>query len=260
MAGGATSGNPAPGYEKHPDHYVEARLSPKWVRAVLGGETIADSRRTLIVRERRHTPVYYFPKEDVRMDLAERTGSRTYCPFKGDASYWTLKVGDRSEDDAMWSYETPYDEALDIKDCIAFYWDKVDRWYEEDEEVFVHARDPCVRIDVLKSSRSVRVNHKGLTLADTSRPVLLFETGLRTRYYIPAEDVVMDHLVPSSSATACPYKGTAGYWSLDIGGEVIEDLAWSYAEPLPECGAIKGLLCFYDDKVDEVIVDGKPIS
>ncbi len=260
MAEAATPGNPAPGYRTHPGHYVEARPNPKRVRAVLGGETVADSKRTLLVRERGHAPVYYFPRDDARMDLAERTDSRTYCAFKGEASYWTLKAGGRSEADAMWSYETPYDEALELADRVAFYWNRIDRWYEEDEEVFVHPRDPCVRVDALVSSRSVRVRHGGVTLADTSRPVLLFETGLRTRYYIPAEDVAMDRLVPSSSETACPYKGTACYWSADVGGTVTEDLAWSYADPLPECAAVKGLVCFHDEKVDEVLVDGEPVS
>lgn len=260
MSEAAASGNPAPGYQKHPDHFVESELSPKWVRAVYSGETIADSKQALIVRENRHTPVYYFPRDDVRMDLAQATESHTYCPFKGEASYWTLKVGDRSEEDVMWSYETPYDEALDLKDYIAFYWSKIDHWYEEDEEIFVHARDPYVRIDALKSSRRVRVVHKGVTLADTKRPVLLFETGLRTRYYIPIEDVAMDHLVSTPSETSCPYKGTAAYWSVNIDGEVFEDLVWGYADPLPESSAIKGLLCFYDEKLDDVTVDGESIT
>ena len=260
MANAAVADNKAPGYEKHPDYQVELKVSPKWVRAVFNGETVADSKRALILRETRHTPVYYFPREDVRMDLAERTDEHTFCSFKGEASYWTLGVGDKSEENVMWSYETPFDEAMGMKDLVGFYWNRVDHWYEEDEEIFVHARDPHVRIDALKSSRSVRVVHKGVTLADTSRPVLLFETGHRTRYYIPTEDVAMEHLVLSSSETACPYKGTANYRSVKIGEEVIEDLVWSYADPLPECGAIKGLLCFYDEKIDDVIVDGGSIA
>ena len=134
-AGTAASGNPAPGYEKHPGHYVEARPDSRRVRVVLAGETIADSGRTLIVRERGYAPVHYFPREDVRMDLAERTDGRTYCPFKGEASYWTLRVGGRSEDDAMWSYETPYDEALALKDRVAFHRDRMDLWREDDEGV-----------------------------------------------------------------------------------------------------------------------------
>ena len=260
MANVAVAENKAPGYEKHPDYFVDCQISPKWVRAVVNGETIADSKRAVVLRETRHTPVYYFPRHDVRMDLAERTDHHTFCPFKGEASYWTLSVGDRSVENVMWSYETPFEEATDMKDLVALYWNKVDHWYEEDEEIFVHARDPHVRIDALKSSRPMRVVHKGVTLADTTRPVLLFETGLRTRYYIPTEDVAMEHLVPSSSETACPYKGTARYWSAKIGDEEIEDLVWSYEEPLPECGAVKGLLCFYDEKVDEVIVDGAAVQ
>ena len=140
MAETAASGGPAPGYERHPDHYVEVRPGSRRVRVALAGETVADSARTLIVRERGYAPVHYFPREDVRMDLAERTDSRTYCPFKGEASYWTLRVGERSEDDAMWSYETPFDEALALKDRVAFHRDRMDRWREGGEEGLAPAR------------------------------------------------------------------------------------------------------------------------
>ena len=137
MANAVTSGNPAPGYDTHPNYYVEAELSPKWIRAEFNGEIIVDSRQALVIREYRHALVYYFPREDIRMDLAARTDSQTYCPFKGWASYWGLSIEGRMAEDVMWSYEAPYDEALQIKDSIAFYWNKMDRWFEDEVEIFV---------------------------------------------------------------------------------------------------------------------------
>ena len=137
MANAVTSGNPAPGYDIHPNYHVEDELCPKWIRAEFNGETVADSRQVLIIREYRHTPVYYFPREDIRMDLAIQTNRQTYCPFKGLASYWSLSFEGRMAEDVMWSYEAPYDEALQIKNNIAFYWNKIDRWFEEEEEIFV---------------------------------------------------------------------------------------------------------------------------
>ncbi|MCY4496904.1 MAG: DUF427 domain-containing protein [Rhodospirillaceae bacterium] len=104
------------------------------------------------------------------------------------------------------------------------------------------------------------MKHGGVTLADTSQPVLLFKAGLRARYYIPAEDVAIDHLVLSPSETACPYNGTGSYWSVEVGENVTENLAWSYADPLPECGVVKGLPCVHDDKVEEFSVDGEPAA
>ncbi|MDQ3966496.1 MAG: DUF427 domain-containing protein, partial [Actinomycetota bacterium] len=131
-----------------------------------------------------------------------------------------------------------------------------DAWYEEDEEVFVHPRDPYHRVDILDSSRHVRVLVNGEVVAETDRPELLFETGLPTRYYIPPEDVREELLVPSDTTTQCPYKGVASYWSVDAGGELFEDLSWYYPEPLPEAAKISGLLCFFNERVD-LEVDGE---
>jgi uncharacterized protein (DUF427 family) len=140
---------------------------------------------------------------------------------------------------------------------LAFKWNEMDAWYEEDEEVFVHARDPYKRIDALRSSRHVRVVVGGETVADTGRPMMLFETGMPVRYYIPEEDVRMDLLEPAAAVTGCPYKGTARYWSARVRGQVFENIVWTYPDPIPECPGIKGLLCFYGERVDAVYVDGK---
>ena len=132
----------------------------------------------------------------------------------------------------------------------------MDAWYEEDDEVYVHPRDPYKRIDVLHSSRHVRVVIAGETVAETRRPCLLFETGLPTRYYVPREDVRMDLLEPTELTTRCPYKGMASYWSVRVGDYVAENGVWSYSDPIPECAKIKDRLCFYNERVD-LYVDGE---
>ena len=229
------------GFKTNPDYKVLFEPSPRRVRVAFNGETIADSTNAHLLFETRHLPVYYFPRADVRMDLLTPTEHHTFCPYKGTASYWTIRVGDRTSENAVWGYPDPYDEVPALDDFVAFYWDRVDHWYEEDEEIFVHPRDPYKRVDVVASSRPVRVVLGGETIAETRRARFLFETRLPTRYYIPQEDVRMDLLVPSDKATACPYKGRARYWSARIGDQVFPDIVWSYPEPIPECPKIKGL-------------------
>ncbi len=195
---------------------------------------------------------YYFPQADVRMDVLEPTA---YGRDPGEARYWAVKVGDRVADQAAWTLLDPPPDRAALKDHITFDWDKMDAWYEEEEEVFVHARDPHTRVDVLASSRHVRVVIAGHTVADTHRPHLLFETSLPTRYYIPREDVRMDLLEPTELTTRCPYKGIASYWSVKFGDAPATNVAWSYPSPIPECPKIKELLCFFNERVD-LYVDG----
>jgi uncharacterized protein (DUF427 family) len=230
--------------------------SPRRVRVVLGGETIADSKRVKLLHESGHLPVYYFPEEDVRMDLLERSDHTTHCPSKGDAAYWSVKVDDKVAENAVWGYPEPIDSCPPIAGYLAFYWRMMDHWYEEEEEVFVHPRDPYHRVDILESSRHVKVKVNGEVVAETERPRVLFETGLPPRYYIPPEDVREDVLVESEKTTRCPYKGVASYWSVEAGGERVEDLIWYYPEPIPEAAKIKGRLAFFNEKVD-LLVDGE---
>jgi uncharacterized protein (DUF427 family) len=131
----------------------------------------------------------------------------------------------------------------------------MDEWLEEDEPVYTHARDPHTRVDILASSRHVRVEIDGVTVADSRSPRILFETGLPPRYYLPLTDVRTDLLRPSDTQSHCPYKGAAGYWSVDTGTNVHEDLVWIYRTPLPESQKIAGLAAFYDEKAD-VFIDG----
>jgi uncharacterized protein (DUF427 family) len=232
---------------------VEA--SPRWVRVKFGGQIIADSKAVLLLRQYGpgRLPAYYFPQADVRMDALEPIVDDQP---DGEAKYWTLKVGERVAERAAWSLLNPPPDQAALKGYITFEWNTVDAWYEEAEEVFVHARDPHKRVDVLASSRHVRVVVGGETVAETRRPYLLFETSLPTRYYIPREDVRLELLEPSSLSTRCPYKGIASYWSVKSGDQVAKNVVWSYPDPIPECPKIKDLLCFFNERVD-LYVDGE---
>jgi uncharacterized protein (DUF427 family) len=235
------------------------RLEPnhRRLRAVVDGVAIADTIRSIYLFEAGHLPVYYLPKDDIRFDLLEGTDRKTYCPWKGDAEYWSIVVGERRIENAVWSYPSPVDGAPDLSAYAAFYWSKVDNWFEEDEEVFVHARDPYKRVDALRSSRHVEVRLHGETIADTTQPVLLFETSLPTRYYIPKCDVRLDLLRSSTLTTACPYKGTANYFSVQVpGAEMVENIIWVYVTPIPQVPTIENHLCFFNERVD-ILVDGQ---
>ncbi len=128
-------------------------------------------------------------------------------------------------------------------------------WLEEDELVYIHPRDPYTRVDILASSRHVRIEVDGVTVADSHQPRILFETGLPPRYYLPLTDLRTELLRPSVTETHCPYKGTATYWSLDTGKGVHPDAVWVYRTPLPESQKIAGLASFYNEKVD-MYIDG----
>lgn len=230
--------------------------SPRWVRGVFADQTVVSSRRAKLLHETGHLPVYYFPRDDVGMDLLEPTERRTHCPLKGDASYWSIRAGDRVATDAAWSYPEPIEDASELAGLVAFYWKAVDHWYEEDEEVFVHARDPYHRVDIVRSTRHVRVSRNGELLAESRRPMILFETGLPPRFYVPRDDVRMELLTPTGTRTQCPYKGTATYWSVEAGAETLPDLVWTYEDPIPDASKIAGLLSFFNEKVD-LEVDGE---
>src|SRR4029077_11954215 len=246
------------GLKTNPDYKVTLEASPRRVRVKFNGEWIADSTNAHLLFETRHLPVYYFPRADVRMDKLEPTDHHTFCPYKGRASYWTIRVGDKVSENAVWGYPDPYDEVPALKDFVAFYWDRVDGWYEEDEEIFVHPRDPYKRVDVIQSSRPVQVVVGGEVVAETRRARFLFETRLPTRYFIPPEDVRMELLVPSDKVTRCPYKAMPRYSSIKIDDKLFGDLVWTSPDPIPECPKVKGYLCFFNEHVDDILVDGVP--
>jgi uncharacterized protein (DUF427 family) len=238
------------------DHRVVVQPSPRRVRVFFGGEIIADSTRMRLLFETRHLPVYYFPLDDVNQQWLETTDHTSHCPYKGQARYWTARVGERIAENAVWNYPVPITDCPDIKDLVAFYWNKMDAWFEEDQQIFVHARDPYHRVDVVESSRHLEVRIDGVTVAESQRPMLLYETGLPTRYYLPRLDVRMDLFRDSDTRTACPYKGTARYWSGRLNGQDYADILWGYDTTIPEMPRIAGRVCFYDEKVD-VYLDGE---
>lgn len=241
------------------DQQVRLEPSPRWVRATYEGKTVVDSKRVMLMLEQGRTPVYYFPEEDIVVGALTASVGRKRHPYLGEVRFWSLQAGGRLTEKAAWQYPEPPEGLNSLEGHIAFDWNAMDAWFEEDDRVFVHARDPYKRVDVLRSSRHVRIVIDGMTIAETHRPALLFETGLPTRYYIPLQDVRTDLLEASDSHTQCPYKGVASYWSVRA-KRVHKDIAWYYPFPIPECPKIEGLIAFYTERVEDIYVDGKKLD
>ena len=237
---------------------IRFEASPRRIRVRLGRATLADSKLARLLFEPGRLPVYWFPKADVRMDLMVPAG-RGLRDSKGTPALFLVVVGRKRAPNAAFTYARTPAGVPTLKDHVAFVWDAMDAWYEEDEEVFVHARDPYKRVDAIRSKRHVKVALGGSVLAETRKPILVFETGLPTRYYVPPADVRTRLLAPSPTVTRCPYKGIASYYSVRIGAALHTDLAWTYAEPIPECPNIQGILCFYNERVD-ITDDGKQLA
>ena len=232
---------------------VRIETGAKRVRAYLGGAVVADTTTPLLVWEHPRYPTYYFPITDVHAELLETGGAVVRSPSRGDGRRFSVRAGGTLAEGAAVRHETSPLEPL--RDAIRFDWDAIDAWFEEDEEVFTHPRDPYTRVDILASSRHVRVEVDGVTVAESMNPRLLFETGLPVRYYLPQPHVRMDLLTPTDTVSHCPYKGRAEWWSVRAGDAVHEDLAWSYPAPFAESQKIAGLVSFYNEKVD-LYVDG----
>jgi uncharacterized protein (DUF427 family) len=232
---------------------IRTEQSAKRVRAYLGGEVVADTIHPVLVWEVPYYPTYYFPVADVRAELLEPDGGISHSPSRGDGTTYTITAGGKRARAAALRYEDS--PIAELRDLIRLDWSSMDAWFEEDEEVFTHPRDPHTRVDILPSSRHVRVEIDGVTVAESSSPRLLFETGLPVRYYLPKTHVRLDLLAHTDKETHCPYKGQAEYWSVSTGEKVHENIAWSYAAPLPESQRIAGHIAFYDEKVD-IYVDG----
>jgi uncharacterized protein (DUF427 family) len=202
---------------------------------------------------------YYFPIEDVRTHLLVQSDYTETSGYRGTRKFWHVQVGDHIAENAAWTYE-PKDKRPAFGGYIAFKWSAMDHWYEEQEEVFHHPRHPYHRVDTVQSSRHIEVYVDGVKVADTKRPYLLFETRLPTRYYIPQENVNMEYLTPSQTQTVCPYKGFASYWSVSVNGDRVEDVVWTYPDPIPEAPKLRGLVAFWPekDKRIQILVDGEP--
>jgi uncharacterized protein (DUF427 family) len=247
----------------------------KRVRATLGGETVVDSTRAVLVWEpRRIVPSYAVPESDIHGELV---------PSSAPSSDGELETGSPLPDvfarpvldpSVPFSAHTTGGEAVDVRaegesspgaglrladpdlaGYVVLDFPAFDGWTEEDEPIVGHPRDPFHRIDVLASSRHIRLELDGQVIAESSRPMLLFETMLPVRYYLPREDVRAE-LAPSDTRTYCAYKGRASYWSADVGGRLIPDLAWTYREPLTDASRVGGLVAFFNERVD-VVLDGQ---
>ncbi len=226
---------------------------PRRIRAFLAGQAVVDTTDALYVWENPHFPHFYVPLVDVLPDVLVDEGT-TEETTRGDAKHYGVRLGDVNRTKAASVLTAAKVEGLD--DTVRFAWSAFDSWFEEDEQVFVHPRNPYTRVDSLRSSRRLRVESKGVVLAESSSPVLCFETGLPTRYYLNRTDVDFTNLVASDTVTSCPYKGTtSGYWSARVEDRIHPDIAWTYDFPTRELSPIAGLIAFYNEKVDLFLDD-----
>jgi uncharacterized protein (DUF427 family) len=221
---------------------------PRRIRGVLAGHVVLDTTAAIYVWEWPNYPQYYVPVADVDPGvLVDEQHPQKLS--RGTARLHGLQVGEVARPRAVRVYGE--DAIAGLAGMARFDWDALDAWFEEDEQVFVHPRDPYTRVDAVRSTRQVRVELEGVVLAESSSPVMVFETGLPTRYYLNRTEVNADLLIPSSTVTSCPYKGTtSGYWSVQVRDSTHPDLAWAYDFPTRQLLPIAGLIAFYNEKVD----------
>jgi uncharacterized protein (DUF427 family) len=230
---------------------------PQRVRAFVAKQPIVDSRRAHLLHETGHLPVYYFPTEDVRWDLLEQSERRTHCPWKGEASYWSIRVGQRHVPDAVWAYREPIEDATFIGGHVALDWSSIDEWFVEEAQAFGHPRDPYHRIDVYPTLQHVRVLVEGQQVAESRTALALFETGHPTRYYLPAEDIRWEMLEPSPTKTRCAYKGSASFWHVRIGEILHEDVFWTYRDPQHDAEQVRDRISFFQERSDLELDGGR---
>jgi uncharacterized protein (DUF427 family) len=234
-----------------PVNHIEP--APRRVRAVLGGQTVLDTTHAVYLWEIPPYPQYYVPIGDI--DAAAVVDENHVSKLShGTARRIGLQVKGITKPAAGRVYTG--DAIPGLAGMARLEWDALDAWFEEDEEIFVHPRNPYARVDALRSTRRVRVELDGVVLAESASPVILFETGLPPRYYLNRTEVDFTVLRASDTVSSCPYKGrTTGYWSVEDGGTLHPDLAWAYDFPTHSLSAIAGLVCFYNEKVD-IYLDG----
>ena len=226
----------------------------KWIRAIVDGQVIVDARAFTFVWEIPYWPTWFFRSEDLCGELRESIDAPRQRSDLDGALRYDFHAAGTVLAGAVKRY--PESPSEDLRELLTLDFAAVDRWFEEDVEVFVHPRSPFTRVDALASSRHVVVSIDGVILADSHTPTMLFETGVPPRHYLPMTDVNLRLLEPSTRRSSCPYKGDARYWSATINGRFERDIAWSYKTPMPEATPIAGLVCFYDEKLD-VDVDGR---
>lgn len=222
----------------------------KWVRGRLGDEVVVETRSPRLVWQGGFPPVYGFARTEVSADALRPTDASTYAggwffgPHQPVGQWYDVVAGDDVVECGAWTFE-------DLPDLVMLTWEPgLLTWTEDDEPVGLHPRDPHKRVETLRSSRHVEVVIGDQVVATSDRPVLLLETDLPTRYYLPPDDVRLDLLAPTDNVSACPYKGTAdAYWTFP-GPPEVANVAWSYAEPLPAVAAVAGRIAFYNELVD----------
>lgn len=218
------------------------------------GDVAVDTTNALFVWEHPRYPMYYVPAADLTGRLTPGDDWDGAPHALATARRQTLRLPSGAVIDDVWTYPT----ISELDGYVRLDWAAFD-WFEEDERVTVHPRDPYVRIDCLRSSRHVRVEYDGVVVAAAMNPVFLHETNLAPRVYIPYTSVRLDCFTPSPSRTACPYKGEATYLSLTLDGVVVDDVCWTYRTPTVEAANIAGMLGLYHEKLD-VFIDGKRYS
>jgi uncharacterized protein (DUF427 family) len=238
-----------------PERLLFAEPLRRRMRVRFGGEWIADSEDVVLLHEPGHYPVAYFPLADVRTDALHRADHVTQHRDLGATAWFTVTAGDRTADRAAWQHIELPDHASELRDRVAFAWRAMDAFYEEDERIVGHAADLYHRNDIRSTSRHLVVRDGERVIADTHRPVVLYESGFAPRWYVPREDVDETALTAVEGQTFCPYKGLASYY--DIGEHA--KAVWTYPEAWPEVSRVRDLLSFEPDKI-EVYLDGERLE
>jgi uncharacterized protein (DUF427 family) len=246
------SNNPDRDYPRMAAERGRIEPAPRRVRGYFDNTLVFDTTGARYVWEAPYYPQYYIPISDVRTEhlLDEDHPQRLQL---GQSRLHSLTSERRTHQAAARVYDTDSDSP--VAGYVRFEWDAL-AWFEEDEQIIGHPRNPYVRVDALRSNRHVRVEIDGVVLAETRSPVLLFETGLPTRYYIDRTDVSFEHLDASNTQSVCPYKGiTSRYWSARVGDALHPDIAWTYEYPMSQVAPVAGLIAFYNEKLD-IFLDG----
>jgi uncharacterized protein (DUF427 family) len=221
------------------------------MRVRFGRAWIADSERVLLLFEPGRYPVAYFPESDISSEALERTDHTVQHPDLGLTSWYAVRAGEQIASRGAWQHTALPAHASELEGRVAFAWQAMDAFYEEDERILGHAADSYHRIDIRQSSRNLMVRHRDRVVADTKRPLVLYESGFAPRWYVPRADVDESSLTPVDHQTFCPYKGLCSYY--DISDAHLA--AWSYPEAYPEVGRVSGFVSFEPDIVS-VQIDG----
>jgi uncharacterized protein (DUF427 family) len=237
--------------EALPKRLLYAEPLRRRMRVRFGGKWIADSEHVLLLFEPGHYPMAYFPETDVSVDALQRTEHTTQHPDLGPTCWYAVRVGDKSAQRGAWQHTDVPDYASELKLRIAFAWPAMDAYYEEDERIVGHAADSYHRIDIRQSSRNLVVRQRDRLVADTKRPLVLYESGFAPRWYVPRADADESALTAVEHQTFCPYKGLCSYYHI---GEA-RLAAWSYRQAYPEVGRISDFVSFEPDIVSVHIND-----